>query len=94
MTAESASAIAGDAKNSPIITSRRTRKKTLKIQMQVQLQVKCFSMMKSFMKRYLFDASPLKDLVTEGGAHLSSKKDNYRDKDMLKEWLTHSCCFS
>ena len=93
MTAESASAIAGEAKNSPIITSRRTRKKTLKIQMKVKTLFKELFHYENF-KRYLFDASPLKDLVTEGGAHLSSKKDNYRDKDMLKEWLTHSCCFS
>ena len=40
--------------------------------------------MESFMKRYLFDARPLKDLVTEGGAHLT-KKDNDKDKDNAKD---------
>ena len=39
--------------------------------------------MESFMKRYLFDARPLKDLVTEGGAHLT-KKTMTKTKTMQK----------
>ena len=39
------------------------------------------------MKRYLFDTRPLKDLVTEGGAHLTKKtmtKTNTKSKSKTK----------
>ena len=62
ITAESARAIAGEAKNSPIMTSKSTRKNTWKSE-----SICYFSFWGKFF--HLFHSGAFKDLVAERGAH-------------------------